>query len=242
MHTGERIGERKCAVSGKFLLEPCSFQMQNFLVHKGAPITIAGFAIVALLADICCSGGQSGTEGPLPNPCPIGTASEIALDASTEAGTAIILFSSLVGDVRSPLRWFSHDENGSYSDTTLTMSLVGEPGTAQYIDYGDNCSYASEIDVQARVSFVTADGAFSEQFEGVIYEQAGGTKGFRGQLPLTSFKGSFDFSHILSNYTNPVIELHAQFQPLRGSLYVSEGSPSANTNSVTSAQIAEWGP
>jgi hypothetical protein len=175
-------------------------------------------------------------------PCATGTATDVALDAGSDAGSAIDLYSSLSGNLTSSLRWFSHDQNESYSDTTLTVALVGTPGQAQFIDFGGGtCSGNAEITVEAQLSFVTDDGAFSEQFAGLLFEEVSGTRGFRGKLPLADAHGTYDYSPVRSNYRTPVLQLNTLLAPLGGSLFLDDGSPSTSaTTTTTSAAIAEW--
>jgi hypothetical protein len=186
-----------------------------------------------------CIGGQSGTEGQpdLPacaNPFPV--AQSAGLDEATPLGTPRVLFDALAAPQVADLRWFSHDASSSFSDTTVSLSVVGTPQTATYVASDSACS-ARVLVTGGTLRFQTADGAFNESFPGTASFSAGGPS-FAGTLSVGQFTGSYDIAAIASGQRNPLLTLHTNLSPARGSLSLSGDSPPGA--SAASADIAEW--
>jgi hypothetical protein len=202
--------------------------------------TVSCLAVTAFSL-LGCVGGQSGTEGePSLDPCQKTMTSAVALDEVTPAGTAQELFESLTAPQTASLRWFSHDGSGVHGDTTLTVSVVGEPGVASYVvPVDENTSCSARLEVEGVLRFTTEDGAFDESFMGVAHRDPSGQSGFRGRLAVSAFAGTYDTDTVAAHYRDPELMLNTSMSPASGNMFMS-GDSSTPGASPVSAAIAEW--
>jgi hypothetical protein len=179
----------------------------------------------------------------------------VGADEATEVGTPTELAAGVSGPHVLPMRWWAHGPMQSSFDTELTLELSVQLQSARFVEqravnpeqaYG--CENLLEIDAVLR--FDTADGAFGEQFTGVLSKSASsGEARFTGSFPAAELRGTYDASGILANYRDPEYSVHLWLSP---ALDTGESSFSGNVSlngadadddpstTVVSAAIAEF--
>jgi hypothetical protein len=198
------------------------------------------FVGLLTLVSFACAGGQSGSEGEVPA-CSQYTVRELELDQGTLAGTARSVFESAValGSQAAGLRW-SCDAGIGYVDTTVMLSVTGEPSSATLEENGESrCDQRMRID-GAFLRFQSADGAFDESIAGVVSSIARVYRGatvvqlrFEAQPSVESFAGTYDFSRT-RRFDHARVTISTSLSPVQGTLYVgSDAEPRAS-------QIAGW--
>jgi len=198
------------------------------------------FVGLLTLVSFACAGGQSGTEGEIPA-CSNYTVRELELDQGTLAGTARSVFESAValGSQTAGLRWVC-DAGSGYVDTTVMLSVTGEPSSATLEENGESrCDQRMRIE-GAVLRFQSADGAFDESIAGVVSSAArvyGGTTVvelmFEAQSSVDSFAGTFEFSNT-RRFDDPRVTIFTSLSPVQGNLSVG---PSSNPRERT---LAFW--
>lgn len=189
-----------------------------------------------------CAGNQSGTESGRPNAeCTILTQTSVLRDEGTELGTPEQLAEAHSVSKSAPLRWFSHDERGTYTDTVVDVQLLVDADSAVYVEYADqdeNNLCGPTLQLATLMGFETEDGAFSEQAMGQL-EVGASSERLTAQLPRNELAGSYIIKpDVEGAYIEPVLSFRTKLSPLSGSLSMEDADQDGN---MLSAGIAAWG-
>ena len=192
--------------------------------------------LLCAFAASACIGGQSGTEGQPDLPSTCDELRPVGRDDATPLGTASAFIESVSSPQAASLRWFRGAS--SYTDTTLTLTVVVPPQAATYRgSTGSDCSPVLEIP-HSTLLFQTADGAFNEAFTGTVSVSAAGRE-FECSLPVNGqFSGSYDIAAAAAALQNPMLLLQTTLTPATGSMYLTSDSSAGLAGA--SLTIADW--
>ena len=188
-----------------------------------------------------CLGGQSGNEGQpdLPGGSCVGSGQRpVGLDDMTTIGAARTLLDRFRSPQLATLTWYTQDGLSTRIDTTVTLSVSGEPEAASYLEFEPaGCPPTLQV-TGGRLRFETADGAFQESFPGVVSASESGAS-FDAALPISQFAGSYDVARVAQPFDNAQLLLHTSLLPARGTLFMSSGSAQPGSTAGTTF-IARW--
>ena len=173
----------------------------------------------------------------------------VAAGERTTAGTANDLALAVAVRRSAPLSWWF--ANGGPADTgitVVTLEATADASSARTIPQqpvqpalAAYCGTLLELDATLR--FETADGAFSERFQGTIQKDAlGGTVSFQGQMPARQHQGTYDLARRgILNPSDVTLDVYAVLLPdFRGILSADGAGAVSPTNTMGVFTLASW--
>lgn len=194
------------------------------------------FALSAL-APACTTSLNSASRGTEttrdPPECTRGSASPVAPDARTSAGTANELTQAVGGKRTAPFVWSSLTSTGERSReaaTTVTVDATSDPASARLVTQlptraGNGVLCEPFLELDATLHFTTADGAFSDEFSGTLQGSATAPNAaFDGTCSAAHHQGSFDLTTLQKRIANLTLALHTELLPDVSGMLWSEDS------------------
>jgi hypothetical protein len=192
----------------------------------------------------CGLGGQSGTETKRPF-CTAASSTPIGADDPSAQGTPNALAAAVAGERRTSIR-HGLPPAGPYTDTELVLEVFLNVASARVVtstrwDGQPSSSCGDHLEVDGELRFETADGAFAERFAGTVVKSQLDLR-FRGTLPASELRGSYDAGTLLSGYVGPYYLLSTTVSPpLSGNLCMNGDDPDSDPGTtVTVSPIASW--
>jgi hypothetical protein len=226
----------------------CDFTCSRALRRTGCRMCLSqrGLVMVVLLATVGCEpdavqgpgGGSKKTSCRDYARTPIG-ASEV-----TDVGSALQLSHDVATERQvHGLIYPRMSDMSSSVQQSMIVSAIADEASARAIDRtgtsgGEvDCGIALEMD--ASIDFVTADGSFSDEFQGTVRrESANGITSVQGALPSSMHEGTFDLQRVSSD-DSATLSFFTTVQDVPSGRLTLDSQPTSS-NSQGVFTIAEW--
>lgn len=197
---------------------------------------VRGSAMRAWLAGLALTLGCTDTgDGQGQAECTrLGSPQSVAPDEATGVGTAAQLADEGAGVRRRALMWWGADR-ATPQATRVALELTADASSARVVSRttpGGDIICGPLLQLDAVLRFETEDGAFEEEFDGVLSTD-GAEARFEATLPRSQLRGSYDGSWYPESEAD--YELRLSMDDASGSLSLAQDS-----DMLLSGEVASW--